>query len=217
MDENIIIRLEEQRVVTATFRKLAPGKKKIIYRAALNAFGSKVFEQVILDEIAGAAEISKGSLIQYFLFKENILRFVSEIVIEDYRNYWENYFLSETVIRAKERLERFFLHFAEYFRANKMESEFIYRMRYDRGHSFSLKFSQELASIERDYFRQIIERGIQTGQLRRDLKIGHTVLVMHALFTALMEEYFLNNSESGEKVFKERTDKCLNLILEGIK
>jgi len=27
----------------------------------------------------------------------------------------------------------------------------------------------------------------------------------------------LNNSESGEKAFKERTDKCLNLILEGIK
>ncbi len=55
MDENIIVRLEKEKVVTATFRKLSPAKKDKIYKSALKAFGEDIFDRVVLDDIAKTA------------------------------------------------------------------------------------------------------------------------------------------------------------------
>jgi len=48
MDENIVIQLERQKAVTATFRRLDSAKKEKIYRAAWRLFQRKYMIEFLL-------------------------------------------------------------------------------------------------------------------------------------------------------------------------
>ena len=104
MDENLIVELEKDGVVTATFRKLAPIKKDAVYRSALNAFASASAERAALDDIARKAKVSKGSLFQYFTHKNNLLAFVTELFFDEYQQFWESYLAREQAVRVHDRL-----------------------------------------------------------------------------------------------------------------
>ena len=75
MDENIIVRLEREGVVTQTFRKLNPDKKNKLYKTAIHAFSTNVFDRVSFDSIAEGADVSKGSIFQYFINLYTIIMF----------------------------------------------------------------------------------------------------------------------------------------------
>jgi len=217
MDENIIVRLERDGIVTATFRKLSPDKKQRIYYEALLAFGSNVFDRVVLDDIADSAKISKGSLIQYFSIKENLLGFVSEMVFQNYYEYWHIYFVNETAVRIMERLEQFILSFEKYSENNQAEGKFILGMMYSNSAQLSRQFCQKVATLEWQHIQDIIEEGIRTGQIRRDVKIERLTSLIHMLFTGLIKDRFLYQSPTNAADLEEQVIKFLDLIFKGLK
>jgi AcrR family transcriptional regulator len=217
MDENIIVRLEREKVVTTTFRKLNSAKKDKIYKSALKAFGEDIFDRVVLDDIAETARISKGSLIQYFGVKDNLLFFLAEMVVSDYKNYFDNYFFGETVIRVKDRIEQFFLKHQDFMKDSRAEFDFILRMIYENSGELSDAFVNAIFNIQREYIQEIIKRGIQTNQLRRDIRSQYLVSVFHLLFVGLLREYFLDGTALQKNDFAVHLNQCLNLILAGIK
>lgn len=217
MDENIIVRLEKEKVVTATFRKLNPAKKDKIYNAALKAFGDADFESVLLDDIARTARISKGSLIAYFGLKENLLLFLSDIVVSNYKNYFDNYFLDETVVKTKDRIEQFFLSHLSFKKNNIAEFEFILLMLFENSIRLSNRFVNRIFDIQKAYIEKIIRRGIQTNQLRRDIRSQYLVFVFHSIFIGLLREQFLDKSVSQKNDFGLFLNQSLNLVFDGIK
>ncbi len=217
MDENIIVRLEKEKVVTATFRKLSPAKKDKIYKSALKAFGEDIFDRVVLDDIAKTARISKGSLIQYFGVKENLLFFLAEMVVCNYKNYFDNYFFGETVVRAKDRIEQFFLKHQDFMKNSRAEFDFILRMIYENSGELSDAFVKTIFYIQSEYIQEIIKRGIQTNQLRRDIRSQYLESVFHSIFVGLLREYFLDKTALQKNDFAVNLNQCLNLIFAGIK
>lgn len=217
MDENIIIRLEKEKLVTATFRKLSPAKKDKIYKSALKAFGEDVFESVLLENIAKTARISKGSLIQYFGYKENLLLFLNEIVANNYKNYFDNYFLIEAAIRTKDRIEQFFLRHQVYRENSRAEFDFMLRMLFENSIKLSSGFVNRIFDIQKGYLQKIIKRGIQTNQLRRDIRSRYLVSVFHSIFIGLLRDHFLDKTVSQKNDFAQSLNQCMNTLFNGIK
>ncbi len=217
MDENIIVRLEKEKVVTATFRKLSPDKKDKIYKAALKLFGEDVFEAVLLENIAKTAKVSKGSLIQYFGFKENLFLFLAEIVVSNYKSCFDNYFLNESVIRTKDRIEQFVLSHKIFRKNNKGEFDFMLKMFFENSYKLSGSFVSRIYDIQKEYLKKIIERGVQSNQLRRDIKVQYLILIFHSIFIGLLRERFLDKSVSQKNDFEQTLHQCLNIVFNGIK
>ena len=216
MDENTIVRLEKEGIVTSTFRKLNPAKKENIFLTALEAFGTEIFERVILDDLAKAARISKGSLIQYFTFKENIFRFVGEIIIDGYEDYWDIYFQHESIVRVRERIEHYFITHFEFGNTRKAEFEFVNRMYFETDGEISYYFVKRIDEIIARHLQKIIQRGVQTGQIRRDIKITYIVDILRSLLYRLIEEKWTSQTNRDSEL-SELAERYISVIFEGIK
>lgn len=214
MDENIIVELENQNVVTSTFRRLSPSKKDKIYKTALRAFGENVYESVILGNVAESAKVSKGSLIQYFEYKENLLLFLDEMVVFEYKSYFDDYFLGETAVRTVDRLEQFFLNHLTFQKSNGAEFAFILRMIFENSNDLSGRFVNRIFEIQKEYLQKIIKRGIESNQLRRDLKLYHLIFVLHSIFIGLLREHFLDKETTQKNDFQTDLNQCLNIVFE---
>ncbi len=217
MDENIVVRLEKEKVVTATFRKLSPAKKDKIYKAALKLFGEDVFESVLLENIAKTAKVSKGSLIQYFGLKENLFLFLGEIVVSNYISYFDNYFLNENVVRTRDRIEQFVLSHKIYRKNNGDEFDFILKMLFENSNKLSGSFVSRIFDIQKEYLKKIIERGVQSNQLRRDIRIQSLASVFHSILFGLLRERFLDKTISQKIDFAQNLNQSLNIVFDGIK
>ncbi|MBN2227555.1 MAG: TetR/AcrR family transcriptional regulator [candidate division Zixibacteria bacterium] len=185
MDENLIVELEKDGVVTATFRKLPPTKKTAVYRAALSAFASASSDRTALDGIAHTAGVSKGSLFQYFTHKDNLLAFVTELFFDEYQQFWESYLAREQAVRVHDRMLDYVRTLEEYWTANPVEAEFCLNMLFENGGELSAGFRAHLVDLHRGHVTDIVARGINTGEIRRDLSRQALVDVLLAVLLSL--------------------------------
>ena len=184
MNENLIIELERYGVVTDTFRKLSPDKKKVLYQTALGAFSENVFDRVSLDYIAETAAVSKGSLFQYFGNKENLLRFACEIFVDNYRQFWDSQGRRGEGVHTREQMRSFFLTLLDYRAERKVEYDFYVRMLYENSRTLTGEFIKRINDILLGRLGGIIHRGARTAEIRQDIPPERITFVITALIEA---------------------------------
>ncbi len=217
MDENIIIILEKRGTVTATFRKLEPSKKQKIFETAREAFAFNTFENVSLDHVAAGASISKGSLIQYFAKKENLLEFVSEISIDNYRRSWEEYFAREFAVRATDRIRRYFQTQLDTWENDKTGFRFYMKMHYENDFNLTRSFTERILQLRRHYLSGMVTRGMETGEIRRDLEPETIAFILLAAIRDLESAYLAGNLSPKEKLnLSDRAMKISSMLFDGI-
>nr|MBN2276553.1 TetR/AcrR family transcriptional regulator [candidate division Zixibacteria bacterium] len=204
MNENLIVDLEKAGIISATFRKLSPDKKERLYETALATFGGNVFDRVSLDMIADKAGISKGSLFQYFGYKENLLGFVGEIFLDNYRIFWCKRTGSGHEIRSRERLRRFLEGPAEFREEHPVEADFLAKMLFENSRELSNDFRRRIRDTEREHLTAIIRRGARTAEIRQDIPpeiIAATVNVIMETITR-----YLYDARGKTKRFEKTAD-----------
>ncbi|MCX6826583.1 MAG: TetR/AcrR family transcriptional regulator [candidate division Zixibacteria bacterium] len=217
MDENVIVALEKRGVVSATFRKLEPVKKKTIYKVVLAAFAEDIFESVSLEKVALAAGISKGSLIQYFMHKGNLLEFAGGIFLDDYRRHWDNYFMTEYAVRAKDRIANFMAAHLDYWDNAKTEFKFFMKIHYENSADLTKGIRNEFLKLRSGYFSQIIGRGMETGEIRRDMETEFISLLILASLKNLEQIYAAALQTPKTKVdLKDLAAKTVMILFDGI-
>ncbi len=218
MNENLIIELEKDKTVTATFRKLEPAKREKIYRTAVEAFSNEVYDRVSLDGIAGSAQFSKGSLIQYFTNKENVLKFVMKIFLDDYKDYWAKYFAGETAVRAKERIITFFLAMVESWEMDKTAFRFHIKMCFENDANLTREYREKMIQIQSEGLNKIIRRGMETGEIRRDIEVQ----VITELLLGLVRSIELIclpafQTTRGRAGIKDQIERMTRIFFDGVK
>ena len=184
MNENLIIELERDGIVTATFRKLDPEKKKTLYVTALTAFSEDVFDRVSFDYIAETAGVSKGSLFQYFGNKENLLRFTCEIFIDNYRQFWDSQRTRAEGIHTRERIRDFSQTLLDFRAERKVEYAFYVKMLYENSRNLTDDFLQKINRILLEHLNRVISRGARTAEIRQDIPAERIAFVITALIEA---------------------------------
>jgi AcrR family transcriptional regulator len=216
MDENIIVRLESDGVVTSTFRKLSPAKKQKLYRAALSCFAGDVFDRVSFDIIAEAAVVAKASLFQYFLNKENLLRFVCEIFIDNHRQFLKDYFGREYSVKARERIISFYVALFDFWQEKEIEFGFYMKMLFENSSGITSDFIGRVSSMQNKYISDIIARGAQVGEIRRDIDPDRISFVLSMVFDG-MYRHLPAGARSRKKIYRETlVDGAVGLLFDGI-
>lgn len=218
IDENLVVELERRGIVTATFRKLSPAKKAAVYDAALSELAQAVFEKASLDRIAGAAGISKGSLIQYFRHKEALFQFVAEVHLSEYRVFLEDYFARENVVRSIDRIRQFILGHLEYRDSGRGQFRFYLKLAYESDCGLTKATLSKIREMRLECLKAIVRRGIETGQIRKDLGDSSVALMLDGLLSYLERLAGELPTVSRSRQYLENlTDEFVSSIWDGLK
>ncbi len=216
MDENVIVTLQRRKIVTETFRRLPPRKKEKIYTVARELLADREFDRVSLDHIAAGAGVSKGSLLQYFVSKENILSFTAAVILQEFESFGKELFRRETAVKTRDRLLSCLT--ASFGFWMEPPVRFLFLMRYftPLGGLLPDEILESLTENRRRNIMQIVERGISTGELRPDIPAERMVLLIMGVEQAVREEIAYAFDQIDRTTVKNSIERLLSLLWQGI-
>jgi TetR/AcrR family transcriptional regulator len=199
-------------VATERKLKLKEARKQLIINAAWKLFDEKGFETTTVDEIAEAAELSKGTIYNYFASKYDILGTIQLDNMAVLHEWFER--AASGVEDPRDRLRVLGMTFIKYIR-EKLSA--TYTMFVLQNNTETMEVSEtlriEIKTKVHDilgFIQDAIKDGIQRGYFRSDidpLKMGvafwGTAIGIHALTEKLRPEFPPEFTDSVyEEIFK---------------
>jgi AcrR family transcriptional regulator len=213
LDENLIADLVRRKVVSDTFRRLAPEKKLLIYRTATGLFGRYGYDGLAVDRICHDAGVSKGSFFQYFESKSHLLEF-AVLAFDDILDKWvAGLRQAETAVFARDRLRYLYDALVVNAKLHPTDQHFFLFVSHGLDHSGVVLEGIDLERHFRLYVREIIQRGVQVGEIRADFDFDLTEYLVSVILEALLRRQF-----SGRHLYRRRIEEYLvSFLFDGIK
>ena len=203
----------ERKVITDTFRKLAPEKKQRIYRRAIALLADYGYDGLAIDQLCEQAKISKGSFFQYFPSKRHLFEFVI-LIFDDFLEKWVEEIRShETAVMAKDRLLYLYQALVINSKLFQDEERFFMYATSSLDHSTVVIEGIDVSRHFHAYVHDIITRGVQTGEIRGDFEVDLT-----SYLVALIIEGLIRRQYTEKKLQRRRTEEYLiSFLFDGVK
>ncbi len=181
-----------------------------IMDCAVDLFQEKGFPKTSMEEIAETADVSKGTLYNYFQDKESILSAYFQSIIADYGTEIKTILKDNQGIEA--RLNNLLDFKSELF-GNNMELTVIY-LRYRMQTIFeSNPFDNPQRSGLENLIVEIIAEAQENGEIRRDIP----TLVIARTFLLLTVNYFISSITNKSVIMGDLRNHLMELFLNGTK
>ena len=213
LNENLIADLVKRKVVTDTFRRLAPDKKERVYQTALALFGHYGYDGLPVDRFCREAGISKGSFFQYFPSKSHLLEF-SLLVFDGYLSDWlDEVRREEKAVMARDRL--IYLYHAIVLNTKLFKSERVFYLFVTNAltHAGVVVEGVDPERHFREYIADIVRRGVQTGEIRSDYEPGMTEHLVTIVMSALIAREYKPAKSTGHRI----EEYLISFLFDGIK
>ena len=212
LDENTVAELVERKVVTDTFRKLAPDKKSRIYHTAISLFAEYGYDGLAVDQLCEKASISKGSFFQYFPSKSHLFEFA--ILIFD--DYLQKSVLeirkNETAVLARDRILYLYQALVVNSKLFSDEERFFLYITASMSHSTVVIEGIDISRHFMEYVNDIVERGVHTGEIRADFDVEVT-----SYLVSLIIEGLLRRQYTKDRMHWRQTEEYLiSFLFDGI-
>jgi AcrR family transcriptional regulator len=196
-------------VINRVDRKKEQTKQKII-TVALSLFRQNGFAVTTMEQIAGAADIAKGTLYNYFPVKEAI---VDEYIKRSFKDRAPERLLQlQKLPDTRLRLVLMLGELIEKVQAQKVlfEKYMIYRMQQ------LLALHQEDSEKSGLYLeiREIIRLGQLGGEIRTDLPAAIIEDLFDFIFVEAAKQFYLN---AGKFNAQQTIERCVDLFMNGVK
>ena len=217
-----ILEMEERGLVTRTFRRLDPDRQQAVLAAILEEAIEKGPTEINVTQIAERADVSVGSLYQYFDNRAGLLAFVTELVTQlavDFFNAVIPYLES---LPLREALMAYFQGNLKWSQTQPAFVQFYTRAAYQGDPELSDNVVRPIATVLRQSVYGILARAEQRGELRPGLDLEATARVVYALLLAVVDPILLpylnayfqvtDDDMAAERVLAT----AVELILKGI-
>ena len=217
-----ILQLEQESLVTRTFRRLDPGRQRGIILAILAEAAEKGPSQVNIKQAAGRAGVSVGSLYTYFHDRAGMLDFAIELVSRFIQDEMESYRPFLVALPLREALQAYIAGGIEWSQLFAGVVQLFARAAYQGDPQLQERLVRPVADVLRGIVREMLAQAIARGEVRPNIDLEATTRVVHALTIALGDSQllpYLNTyfQVSDESVPLERAlEAMLELVLAGI-
>ena len=217
-----ILQLEQQGLVTRTFRRLDPPRQQAVLQAILDEAADKGPVNVNIKEVARRAGISVGSLYQYFGNRENLLAFAVELSVRMMTDLFamSRPYLLEMSLR--EALTSYLTYGLEWSQTQPGFIHFFGRAAYQGDSQMAEKVVRPVAKAMREVVQDMLTAAAQRGDLRPDLDVEAAARVVNLLTIAAGDSQllpYLNNyfQVTDDSMPIERIVTALvDLVMNGI-
>lgn len=217
-----ILQLEEQGLVTRTFRRLDPTRQQAVLQAILDEAAEKGPADINIKEVARRAGVSVGSLYQYFGSRENLLAFTVEMGVRMMTDLFalSRPYLLEMPLR--EVLTSYLTYGLEWSRTQQGFVQFFGRAAYHGDPQMAEKVVQPVATAMRETMHDLLSAALNRGELRPGLDVEAAARVVNVLTIAAADSQllpYLNTyfQVTDESMPLERIVNALvDLVMNGI-
>lgn len=191
---------------------LSGDKKERILSAALQVFSNQGYYSTNVSDIANVAEVSQGTIYNYFESKE-------QIMLEVFKK-WEETFFSQSQVEAlqsaqsaKEALQAFGSHVAEIFEQTKEFLPIQIELWSQVNHNSVIKSGfKKIFSKQRELIASLLLKGIQEGEFRK-LNPEMVATLLISVFDGLIMQYLCDPKKVSWKTLILEWNQ---IVLEGI-
>ena len=213
VNENLIAGLVKRKVVTDTFRRLAPDKKERVYRTAVELLGHYGYDGLPVDRFCREAGISKGSFFQYFPSKSHLLEFALLVFDDDLSEWLADVRREETAVMARDRL--MYLYHAIVLNTKLFKSERVFYLFVTNAlsHAGVVVEGVDPERHFREYISDIVRRGVQTGEIRSDFEPEMTEHLVTLVMSALIAREYKPAKTAGHRL----EEYLVSFLFDGVK
>ena len=213
LDENVVAELVRRGVVSDTFRRLTPGKKRLVYAAAVRLFGEYGYDGLAVDRVCHEAGISKGSFFQYFESKSHLLEFAI-LLFDDYvEKMVTEIKRQEGTAFVRDRLAYLYQSLVVNAKLHASEQKFYLFVTHALNHAGVVVEGVDLERHFRSYIEEIIDRAVETGEVRGDVDVELTGSLVSAVMETLLRRQF---SGAGGPT-QQMAEYLISFLFDGIK
>ncbi|HMB23815.1 MAG: TetR/AcrR family transcriptional regulator [Chloroflexota bacterium] len=217
-----IAQLEQEGVVTRTFRRLDPDRQEAVFNAILEEAIEKGPASLNIKEIARRAEVSIGSLYQYFPDRNGLLTFAVELCVRSTVAMFKEYMPMMAAMPLKEAIGAYLMGGLEWGKTATGLVRFFGRAAYQGDADLAERVVRPVATIMRETMKEILAQAQARGEIRAGVDIEAMARVINALTITIGDSQllpYLNNyfQVTDKKVRLERISEALfDLIQNGI-
>jgi len=209
---------------TKTYAGLPKQKQIKIFKAALNEFANKGYSMASTNSICKAANISKGSIFQYFSTKEDLFFFiVRKALSEVIKVYKADYQLDTDNLSLKEIFMESCLQLIDIYENYPNHYKIYLRINYEIDAPNYIKLRRYLAKYVSIVTYQFIDIGKKRAMLKEDIPSGLLRFIINSFIGRFVEACFipgydptLNFDTSSLSKKKEIINEIYKLLIEGI-
>lgn len=217
-----ILQLEQEGLVTRTFRRLDPERQQAILTAILDEAVEKGPTALNIKRVAERAGVSVGSLYTYFPDREGMLAFAVELCLRFVTDAFDEFRPYLLALPLREALTVYLAGGVEWSQAYMSLLQLFARAAYHGDPELTEPLVRPIATMLREMVHDILTQAAARGEIRDDVDLEATTRIVHALMIAVGDSQllpYLNTylQVNDEDVPPERTlDALIALLLHGI-
>ena len=217
-----ILQLEQEGLVTRTFRRLDPERQQGILFAILDEAVEKGPTALNIKHVARRAGVSVGSLYTYFPNREGMLAFAVELCVRFVTDAFTEFRPLLLAMPLREALAAYLMGGVEWSQTYAGLLKLFVRAAYFGDPELAEPLVRPVAALLLETVRDMLTEAVARGEVRADIDLEATARIVHALTIAVGDSQllpYLNTylQVTDKDVSPERVlDALIALILRGI-
>jgi AcrR family transcriptional regulator len=217
-----ILQLEEEGLVTRTYRRLDPERQQAVFNAILEEASEHGPAALNIKRVAQRAGVAIGSLYQYFNDRDNMLNFAVELCVRYITDLFNQFRPYLAAMPLREALAAYLAGGIEWSKAQAGLLQLFARAAYQGDPELADRLVKPIATLLREMVTDMLTQAAERGEIRPGADLEAVTRIIHALTIAVSDSQllpYLNNyfqvTDAGIPV--ERTiEALLDLIFDGI-
>jgi AcrR family transcriptional regulator len=217
-----ILQLEQEGLVTRTFRRLDPERQQAVLTAILDEAVEKGPTALNIKQVAERAGVSIGSLYAYFPNRDGLLGFAVQVCVRFVTDAFDEFRPYLTTMTLREALAAYLIGGIEWSRTYASLLKLFARAAYHGDPELAEELVRPIATTLREMVRDMLVHAIERGEIREDIDVEATTRIIHALTVAIGDSQLLPYLNAyfqvtDDIVSRERLMEALStLVLQGI-
>jgi TetR/AcrR family transcriptional regulator len=217
-----ILQLEREGLVTRTFRRLDPERQQAVLGAILDEAIAKGPTNLNIKQVAERAEVSVGSLYQYFGSRDGLLNFAIALCVRYMSDMFDSFRPYLVNVPLKNGLTDYLTGGVEWSQTQIGMIQFFMRAAYQGDPDLAERVVRPIGTLLREIVREMLGAAVARGEVREDIDLDAAARVINALMIVVGDSQllpYLNNYFQVTDVDMPLTrilDTLMTLILHGI-
>lgn len=177
--------------------------KEKLYNTSIKLFRSKGFDNVTIQDIAKAANVSVGLFYNYYKSKNDILNQKFIIADEIFKNFVEKEVKGST---EKEKIKNYMLFYIDFVENHPFD---FVKVLYNNSNSLFIKEGRAMQTL----LDPLIEAGIKNGEITVSMSVEEINEFLYQAMRGLIFHWCLHD---GSFDIHERAEKYLGLMIKSL-
>ncbi len=217
-----ILQLEQSGLVTRTFRRLDPERQEAVLTAILEEAIAKGPTALNIKQVAARANVSVGSLYQYFNNRDGLMAFTVALCTQYIQDTFAQYRPLLIAMPIREGLAAYLTGGVYWGETEKALMQFFGRAAYHGESELQETIVRPVATQMREIVTDMLQAAQARGELRPNLDIAMTARIVNTLMIALGDGQLLPYLNVYYQAYDEEIPlehvvaTAVSLILDGI-